>query len=151
MAVLAVAGLASALVCAAPPVQGDEEKKTRVYTNDDLELYEHLRSAPIPTPAPAREADRRAESPASPGRGEAYWRREAERLHDRLEELRQRAEDLAVRVEDRRGRPGVRPYSDPQIESWERRRKTILERVRDMESRFLDRARREGALPGWLR
>ena len=72
-------------------------------------------------------------------------------MQDRLEKLRQQADDIETRIDERRRKPGVRPYSDPQIESWERRRKALLERMRDLESRFLDRARRERALPGWLR
>jgi hypothetical protein len=122
-----------------------------VYTNDDLDRVSPLReqtggmSTPALRPAPLP----RESKPA--GRGEEYWRRESDRLRDRVEPLRARARELRLRIEERRRQPGVRPYSDPQIEAWQRQAQDVDERVRDLESRFEDRARREGALPGWLR
>jgi hypothetical protein len=124
----------------------------RVYTNDDLDRVSARRAetgvlSTAPVPAPSA-------SPASAARhphGEDYWRREAERLRDRLEPLRERADDLRARIEERRRAPGVRPYTDGQVQALQRRLAAVEARIRDLESQFGDRARREGALPGWLR
>jgi hypothetical protein len=131
----------------------DEEKKAvPLYTNADLERVSPYRDETgvnsKPAAAPLRDA-----SPATRGRarGEDYWRREADRLRDRVRPLREQAADLRLRIEERRRRPGVRPYSDPQIVALERRAQMVEERIREMESRLEDRARREGALPGWMR
>jgi hypothetical protein len=124
----------------------------RVYTNDDLDRVSARRAetgvlSTAPAPAPLA-------SPAAAARhahGEDYWRREAERLRDRLQPLRERAGDLRARIEERRRAPGVRPYTDGQVQALQRRLAAVEARMRDLESQFEDRARREGALPGWLR
>jgi hypothetical protein len=139
------------LVSRAAGAEGERDKKVTLYTNDDLERVSPRRgetggSMPPVAAAPAPAPDRKPE-----GQGEEYWRREAERLQDRLEPLRARLADLRARIEERRRQPGVKPYSDPRVEAWRRRLAALEERMRDMEDRFLTRARRAGALPGWLR
>jgi len=129
----------------------DEKKPVPLYTNEDLRRMAPYRdetgvnstpaAAPAVAPTPAK----------SRARGEDYWRREADRLRDRLRPLRERAADLRFTLEERRRQPGVRPYSDPRIVAGERRLRALDERIREAESRLEDRARREGALPGWLR
>jgi hypothetical protein len=152
---MSVRGLLAAglLTCVAAVAAGAAEKRpVPVYTNDDLERVSPLRgqtgvqSAPAGEPAPAAPS-----SPPAPGRGEEYWRREARRLRERLDPLRRKSDDLRTRIEQRRRMPGVRPYTDPQVEADERRLRSLQERVRELESEFEDRARRERALPGWLR
>ena len=143
----------AALLCL--PLAANEpaqRRPARVYTNDDLDRVAPRRgetgvlSTAPPPPAPA------APEKAPPhDHGEAYWRREAGRVKERVEALRERARDLRLRVEERRRKPGVRPYSDPQVEALQERLSALEARIREMESSFLDRARREGALPGWLR
>ena len=166
---------------AAPPSHPEDGKKKDVplYTDEDLRRVSPLRdqtggstpAAPPPAPAAATEE--------SPGAGRArarftrararevrgargvrapqlnddasYWRRESERLQDRLQPLRERIEELRVQIEERRRSPRVRPYSDPRIESWQRRLAALEQRIREAEDRLHERARREGALPGWLR
>ena len=143
------------LVCAggatASPLD-DEKKPVPLYTNADLERVSPYRGETgvdsKPATAPAREERTAAGRQA---RGEEYWRREADRLRDRLRPLRVRLADLRARIEERRRKPGVRPSTDPQIEGWERRARVVEEQVRELESRLEDRARREGAMPGWLR
>jgi hypothetical protein len=125
----------------------------RVYTNEDLDRVSPFKGETGVTSQPAVAPD--AVRPAAPretrGADEARWRQEAERLRERLVPMRHRIEDLRLRIDQRRGKPGVLPYSDPQIVSWERDLKRWEERAHDMEDRFLERARRAGALPGWLR
>jgi hypothetical protein len=134
----------------------------RSYTNDDLERYAHLRTeapadvveeSPAPSPARTRRSAReRSAPPAGPSaRGEAYWRREADRVAEGVRVLREQAADLEEKVSDLRREPGVRPYSDPRVVRLLARRDALLQRARDAESRLEERARRAGALPGWLR
>lgn len=88
---------------------------------------------------------------ASAGRGETYWRREAERVREKQRLWRQQAEDLELKIAERRRKPDVRPYTDPQIVGWQRRADALRARMRELEGDLDDRARRERALPGWLR
>jgi DNA repair exonuclease SbcCD ATPase subunit len=96
-------------------------------------------------------AERSAAPDKARGKDEAYWRREWERLRERVQPLRDRAEDLRTQIEERRRVPGVRPYSDARVESLQRRLAALEARIRDAEDRLHERARRAGALPGWLR
>ncbi len=144
-----------ALVCAGSAgasALDDDKKPVPLYTDEDLRRVSPYRDetgvsskpAAAPTPEPASERGR--------VRGEEYWRREAERLRDRLRPLRERASELRFRIEERRRQP-PRPRGgvDAQIGTLERRLHALEERIGEAESRFEDRARRERALPGWLR
>ena len=73
------------------------------------------------------------------------------RLREKLQGPRDKADELRRQIEERRRQPGVLPYSDPQIVAAQRRLELILRRIREAESNFEDRARRNGALPGWIR
>ena len=121
-----------------------------LYTNDDLDRVHPLRAQTGATSVPVVTL---ASPPPPAGRahGEAYWRREAERLQDRLAPLAERADRLRERLAERRQRPGVRPYTDPQLIAWQAQLDRIQTRMRALEERVSERARREGALPGWLR
>lgn len=139
------------------PLGAEERKAVPLYTNEDLARVSPLRdqtgvfsapSAAVET-SPARDGARARGREGA--RGESYWRREAERVRQRLEPLRQRAEELRFRMQERERRPGVRLVSDPQLQGWGRSLRELEQRIRDLEGRFEDRARREGALPGWLR
>jgi DNA repair exonuclease SbcCD ATPase subunit len=158
-------GLAAALLCAggaraseaAPP---EKKKDVPAYTDEDLRRVSPLRDQTgggmaADSPAGERSADAQAERPAAAekarGKDEAHWRREWERLRERLQPLRDRADDLRAQIEERRRVPGVRPYSDPRVESLQRRLAALEARIREAEDLLHERARRAGALPGWLR
>lgn len=166
---MVVGGCLSALVLALAVASGPGRGKGPLYTNADLERTRppgHGSSgasegaagdAPALAPPEQRRRDgakrnaaERADS-GSPGRGEEYWRRESERVRDRVRPWRESADDLRTRIEDRQRQPGVRPYSDPQVVSLQRRLAALELRIRDAGDRFEERARRAGALPGWLR
>lgn len=133
-----------------------------VYTNEDLDRLAPYRGQTGAT------SERGAEEPRSPrrrGRGEApalaedvararreaYWRREAEKVRLRLDRLRDEAADLRQRVADRPEKRSARLLEDPQVVAWKRRIALLEARVSEEEMRLVDRARRDGALPGWLR
>lgn len=129
-----------------------------LYTNDDLERVAPRRgdtgvlsTAPAAVPATPPPPDREA-------RGEPYWRAEAERLRERLLPLRERAEELRIQLDEMDRRPPLRARGGPAARADEGRKEAVRarltaveRRIREMEDAFLDRARREGALPGWLR
>jgi len=148
---LALACAGAAGPSALAEVDDDVKKPVPLYTNDDLQRVSPFRDQ---TGVNSKPAAGGGEAPASPrrARGEEYWRREAERLHDRLRPLRERAAELRLRIEERRRQPPRRGMAgDPQRVTMERRVRLLEERIREAESRFEDRARRERALPGWLR
>lgn len=142
-------------ICAWPgeaftrPCPEDEKKAVPLYTNEDLRRFSQRREATAPA-SPVASASP-APDPSARSRGEAYWRREAQRLRDRLLPLRSSVEDLRLKIEERRQAAGGRSPSDPRLRAWERRLRSLEDRIQEWESRLEDRARREGALPGWLR
>jgi hypothetical protein len=125
------------------------------FTNADLDRLAPRRGeggvfvtgAPA-APAPADKPPLRG---ASAEQGEEYWRREADKVRDRVRPLRERAELLRARIDERQRKPGVRPYSDPGVLALQRDLARVLEQARELEERLEDRARRARALPGWLR
>jgi hypothetical protein len=135
-----------------------------VYTNEDLESVHPYRdqtgvaSRPAVTPTAettggkTRQGRRAGATTGTERRSaEEQWRLSAEKFRARLQPLRDKADDLRQEIEERRRKPGVRPYSDPRIVADERRLKILEQRIRDSEDAFEDRARRQGALPGWIR
>ncbi len=152
-------GLALLLLAGAGGARAEEKKPVPLYTNEDLERVSPYRdqtgvgsTVDVPSdPLPARAGDE------GRARGEAYWRRQAESVRARLFKARERIEELRARIAEREAQPARRarrtpgPAADLQLESWRRQLSLLEARVREAEARFEDRARREGALPGWLR
>jgi hypothetical protein len=164
----------SAVLCFGPAAPADEppprpeRPPARVYTNEDLARVHPFRSetgvdsVPAFKPGPPERESRSGASRAgSAARGEPYWRREAEKARGRMRTLVDQAETLRARIAARederrqatrqgRGRSSAGATADTtatlraQLASVERR-------MRELEDDLAERARREGALPGWLR
>ena len=126
----------------------------RTYTNADLKRVapyrDQLGAASKPAVVAAKRT-RRREGGRGAARDEAYWRREAQRVRERVSPLKDKAVELRRRIAERQSAPGVRPYTDAKVVAWQRRLRTLERRIDDLESRLADRARRARALPGWLR
>ena len=138
-----------------------------VYTNEDLERVRPFRDetgvASVPAFPPDEQRGRSAPRPDVAGakaRGrsadrhsEAYWRAEAERVRERLRRLEEQAEELRRRIAAARSEPwsSRRRRAAPDTRAWQARLAAVEERRRQIEADLLDRARRDGALPGWLR
>jgi hypothetical protein len=151
--------LALGLACAA---HAEDKKPVPTFTNEDLARVSPYRaetgalSTPAATPAPASAAARPHTRAA---RGEEYWRREAEREESRLRPLRRRLTELRLKIEETRHKPvgaggktGRNAASaSASLDHLERQLRAVQEEIRDAELRFEERARRAGALPGWLR
>lgn len=154
------------------PCASDEKRPVREYTNEDLSRVHPYSDQTGVTSTPAvtttgettggkTRQGRRAGATAGTGTrsveeqwrrsAEEAWRLSAEKFRAKLQPLRDKADDLRRQIEERRQQPGVRPYTDPRIVADQRRLKVLEERIRDSEAAFEDRARRQGALPGWIR
>jgi len=139
-----------------PAAGGDDPRPTPTYTNEDLERLAPYRGQ---TGVLSRPASPEATTPVAErkGRGEDYWRREAERLRSRLRPLRRRAEELRLRLEEtkaaewRKRSGGRRSGGGASSEGLQRRLESLESEIREREDELHARARREGALPGWLR
>jgi hypothetical protein len=147
------------------PCGSEEKQPSRTYTNEDLDKVRPFRdqtgvtNTPVnkgtgtePAGTPAQELGGGGATARGKRRStERDWRTAAERLRVKLQPAKDRAADLRLQIEERRRQPGVRPYTDPRILADERKLQVLERRIREAESNFEDRARREGALPGWLR
>ena len=139
----------------------------RVYTNEDLDRVHRLRDQTgvhsVPAEAPDTPAPRALDSPGAAlvdahGRGEEYWRREAERVRDRVRALETEADELRLRVSERAeeegrslGRGGRGSTGRGSVATLRARIEALERRMKQMEADLSDRARRARALPGWLR
>ena len=164
----------SAILCASTAPADDapaspKHPPARVYTNEDLDRVRPFRDetgvrsvpavAPDPTPRGSRAGPRAADAPADAhGRGEDYWRREADRVRDRVRAMETQADELRLRIDERTEEAGHvltrrrRASSGAGTADTLRTRLAALElRMRQMEIDLSERARRAGALPGWLR
>jgi len=152
----------------------EEKKPVPLYTNEDLERVSPRRgetgvdSRPGGVSPPATAA---ASAPRdaleSAVRGERYWRREADKLRQRLRPRHARIEALRARIADRESDPGftgsrraghggtrnpaTSSSRETQLATWRGQLIALEREVREEEDRFEERARRAGALPGWLR
>jgi hypothetical protein len=169
--------LGLSLVPCAPSIPAEESHPvrrapSRVYTNEDLEHVRPFRdelggrSLPAVAPGdgeaatePARERRAAPTAEKAGERSEAYWRGEARKVRDRLSALSDQREALRARMaahEDderrvlRSGRRSRSSQTDPG-RTLAARIATIERHMRDLEEDLADRARRAGALPGWLR
>jgi hypothetical protein len=157
----------SAVLCVATATADDEPSPprrppARVYTNEDLDRVHPfrdetgIRSVPaVPPgdrPAPASEKGR--------GRGEDYWRREAARVRERVRATEEQAAELRAQIAEQADEAGRvlsrRRASSASLSGGPSARlrsklASLERRVREMEEELADRARRDGALPGWLR
>ena len=134
----------------------------RVYTNEDLERVHPfrdetgIRSVPAVSPD-ERSAPVRAEK--ARGRGEEHWRREAARVRERVRAMQARAAELRASIAEQadeashflsRGRSSA-SLSGNGASRLQSRLAALERRIREMEEDLAERARRDGALPGWLR
>jgi hypothetical protein len=148
-----------------------EKKKVRI-TNESLVTEpdkgkvstSEVKPAPTPTPRPRRaraEAEAPDEAAAAPEEGEQYWRDEARRLRERVATIRSEIARLELDVkkletdfyswDDGAYRDRViKPAWDKAREELATARKELPEAEKDLAD-LPDRARRAGALPGWLR
>ncbi|HET7292231.1 MAG TPA: hypothetical protein VFM88_07395 [Vicinamibacteria bacterium] len=137
------------------PAAAEARRRAHVYTNDDLARVSPLRgqtgvlseaAAAGPRPAAAPRDER-----GSDRAREGYWRREADRVRERVRPLEKRAATLRRQIDERWRLPGVAARTDPKLVEWRRELREAEAEIREHQDRLEERARREGAMPGWLR
>jgi hypothetical protein len=143
----------------APSASGAEKKAVPTYTNEDLDRVRPYRDqiggASKPAVRPGG-AEARAK-PAASGRSEEKWRQEAARVRTRVAALQEQARKLREQIDRAKEKRGSASGRSGQRARWEvedareKRVREIEAQARDVQAELEDRARREGALPGWLR
>jgi hypothetical protein len=114
-----------------------------------------VHSVPAEPPAAAAPSAQTRERPARSG--ESYWRREAARVRARVLSLENRAAELRAQIAERTEEAGRlltrrrRASSEGGDATLRARLAGVERRIREEEADLLERARRDGALPGWLR
>ena len=159
----------SAVLCV-HPAGADEDPPpatrppVRVYTNEDLDRVHPFRDETGVRSVPAVPPDERSAAPRDEkprGRGEEHWRREAARVRERIRVLEAQASELrasiaeqqdeAAHVLSRRRRSSASLLGDGATSRLRARLASLERRILDMQEDLAERARRDGALPGWLR
>lgn len=127
----------------------------RVYGNQDLDRVHAQReeTGSSSVPAVSEIAPRPStRSPAARTSGEDFWRKEAEAHRARVAALQRSLAELQDKAAVKHPAPTYgRRTAAASPPPFDRRIAALQARIRDEETHFLDRARREGALPGWLR
>lgn len=156
----ACAALAAHASGGAPTRPAQSRGPARVYTNADLDRIHPFaaQTGGFSTPAAATDAAGAAEAEARPrGRGERYWRDEAARVRERVRSLEERAAGLRVRIAELSretpvyGRKGGSSPKTGGAASLLASLAALERRSRATQTDLEERARRDGALPGWLR
>jgi hypothetical protein len=158
----------------APSSQRSGEKKKVRITNDSLVTEpdkgklttSEVRQAPTPTPGngAGERPEASGAAAAAPGTaegGEEYWRGEARRLRDRVAGLKEtiaRLENETKKLEGDFYSWDDGAYRDRVIKpAWDKAREELATARKELPvaekelAELPDRARRAGALPGWLR
>jgi hypothetical protein len=136
----------------------------RLYTNEDLDRVHPfrdetgVRSVPAVSPE-ERSAPAPAEKPR--GRGEEHWRREATRVRERIRAMEAQASELRAAIVEQadeaahflsgRRRSSASLSGNGSTTRLQSRLAALERRIRETEEDLAERARRDGALPGWLR
>lgn len=165
--------LACLLPAGAEPPEASERKTpppsgVPTYTDADLARVHELRGETGVFSVPDRGASRgtprgrgraAASEAATPmAQREAYWRAQAAAERRRSDTLADRLHQLREQIAERRRRAAARKPPQGRLDpvpadtrALEARVAALEARMRDEQDRFEERARRAGALPGWLR
>ncbi len=146
--------------CSLPP---SSRKEPRVYTNADLDRmaacrYQTGAQSEVGAPAPetaARSAPRAGRASPSkesdPSAGAADWRARWRSVDQKARKLRREARELRQEAAEAPRDPKKQPTGRRSPSLLISRAKRLEAESRELEDEFQERARRQGALPGWLR
>lgn len=143
-------------------VAGRSRIEVPIYTNADLERFRHGSQA---TGSPRGAGFHQAEQKRRPRRSaavrdsqsltkaRAFWQKERRRHERDLSRLDAQIRRLEWRLAERiaKKKNGERLARDPTLELIEESLEALGEERRRLEQEFLERGRKAGALPGWLR
>ncbi len=128
-------------------------RPARSFRNDDLERYRRRRapqSTSVALPAASPPA---AAPPRDVARERVYWRKEAQQHEREVAKVEASLRRLEWRLNEKRSKRRSREWltEDPTIALLEDSIRSLTEERDRLQERFRERARKEGALPGWLR
>jgi hypothetical protein len=151
-----IAAMATSLALTSQP-DCSLPKTQRAFTNADLERMAACRSAsappePLDTPSakPRREASP-SRAAASPDSREADWRAQWRSVDQKVRRLRREAYELRQEAAEAPRDPKKKPTGRRSPALLLTRARSLDAEALELEEEFQERARREGALPGWLR
>lgn len=156
MAVAALAAAPQTPDCSLPPSPRSEP---RVFTNADLDRMAACRyqtgaqsqvGAGEPAKA-ARSTRRSGAAGAEPGAIEADWRARWRAVDQKARKLRQEARQLRQEAAEFPRDPKKQPTGRRSPSLLISRARSLEAEAREIEDEFQETARRQGALPGWLR
>jgi len=126
-------------------------KPARSFSDDDLERYRRGR-APDTLPA-AVSTPRPLDPPRDLTREKVHWRKEAQQHEREVAKIEANLRRLEWRLNEKRSRRRSRDWlpEDPSIGLLEDSIRALTEERQRLEERFRERARKDGALPGWIR
>jgi hypothetical protein len=132
---------------------GQSARPPRSFRDDDLERYRRRRgpeSAPASAPAAALPP---ATPPRDLTRERVHWRKEAQQHEREVAKVEASLRRLEWRLNEKRARRRSREWltEDPSIALLEDSIRSLAEERDRLRARFHERARKEGALPGWIR
>jgi hypothetical protein len=121
--------------------------RARSFATEDLERYREESTVPSARAPAAASADRDFK------KERAFWHRERERYEREVARIDAGIRRLEWRLREKRAkkRPGERLSPDPSVDLLEGSIESLREERRVLEERLRERARKAGALPGWLR
>ena len=128
-------------------------RSARSFNDDDLERVRRLRapaSTTVTVPAGPPPA---AAPPRDLARERVYWRKEAQQHIREVARVEASMRRLEWRLNEKRARKRNRDWitEDPSIALLEDSIRSLSEERNRLQERFRERARTEGALPGWIR
>jgi hypothetical protein len=138
-----------------------EEPKSapaRVLTNEDLVIGKQTATRPVNTVGPASKPDAKNSSTAAgPKKGEAYWRGRAKQIRDEIGSVDKQIKALNEKTQAGKSdgiKIGFETYNsviyadfESQVKELERQKVKLQKMMTALE----EEARKDGALPGWLR
>jgi len=127
-------------------------KPARAFDDDDLERYRRARAPETASAAPPT-APPPAAAPRDLTREKVHWRKESQRHEREVARVEASLRRLEWRLNEKRSRRRSRDWltEDPAIGLLEDSIRALTEERQRLEERFRERARKEGALPGWIR
>ncbi len=126
-------------------------KGARAFGEQDLERYRRERA---PEPPPTAVLSPRPAAPVRDlTREKAYWRKERQQHEREVAKIDASLRRLEWRLNDKRSRRRNREWltEDPSIALLEDSIRALREERLRVEARFRERARKDGAFPGWIR
>jgi len=141
--------------CSRPAVRSEQ----RVFTNADLERVAACRyQTGVQSEIGAPASEKASKAPPSSSRGavppetsEASWRSQWRTVDQKVRRLRREAQELRQEAAEAPRDPKKKPTGRRSSALLVTRARSLEAEALELEEEFQERARREGALPGWLR